>query len=273
MKLHRGVRLALLLSGITYTAILLLLPVGYIIWRTLSNGVYNVWLWASTPAAISAAEITLAILCIIVPVNVVLGTVMAFSIVRWKIPGRAILDRFIDLPVAVSPVVVGVALIVLWGKNGWLYGVSEHIVPIIFSFPGMVLATLFVTFPFVARELIPVLEENGTDQETAAATLGANSWQIFRLITLPNISWALVYGVILSIARGLGEFGAVTLVSSGYPGIGMSMTMLTASRYTDDYNEYGAFVEASILMVLAVFFLIIMKVVQTRAHSKTVAPH
>jgi sulfate transport system permease protein len=164
----------------------------------------------------------------------------------------------VDLPFAVSPIVVGVSLILLWGTNGWFGGVESLGFKVIFGLPGMVIATLFVTLPFVVREVEPVLHEIGEEQEQAAATLGANKWQTFWLITLPAIRWGLTYGVILTIARSLGEFGAVIMVSSGFPGVSQTLTLLVHSRYIDDHNTFGAYSAATLLMGIAVLSLLLM---------------
>lgn len=259
-----------LLRGIAliYLLILLLVPVGLIFWRSFEHGIGQFWDWITTPAAISALQLSLLIVVIVVPLNVIFGVATALALARGKFPGKGILQAVVDLPFAVSPVVVGVALIALWGYGGWFGGVENLGFRIIFGFPGLVLATLFVTLPFVVREVEPVLREIGTEQEQAAATLGANARQTFWLITLPAIKWGLTYGVVLTIARALGEYGAVTMVSSNLPGISQTLTLLVSSRYTDDYNEYGAYAAATLLMLVAMLVLVAMTYIEHRSESR-----
>ena len=206
-----------------------------------------------TPAAISALNLSLLIVAIVVPLNVVFGVVTALALVRGRFRGRGLVQAVVDLPFAVSPIVVGVSLILLWGADGWFGGArATPGFRVIFGLPGMVIATIFVTLPFVVREVEPVLHEIGTEQEQAAATLGASGWQTFWRITLPAIRWGLTYGVVLTVARALGEFGAVIMVSSGFPGVSQTLTLLVHSRYIDDHNTYGAYAAATLLMGLAV---------------------
>lgn len=262
-----------LLRGIAlvYLFILLVVPVGVIFWRSFEHGVGQFWDWITTPAAISALQLSVLVVIIVVPLNVVFGVTTALALARGKFPGKGILQAVVDLPFAVSPVVVGVALIALWGYGGWFGGVESLGFRIIFGFPGLVLATLFVTLPFVVREVEPVLREIGTEQEQAAATLGANARQTFWLITLPAIKWGLTYGVVLTVARALGEYGAVTMVSSNFPGISQTLTLLVSSRYTDDYNEYGAYTAATLLMFVAVLVLVAMTYVEHRGRVRLAA--
>ncbi|WP_235530644.1 sulfate ABC transporter permease, partial [Phycicoccus sp. Root563] len=211
------------------------------------------------PAAISALNLSLLIVAITVPLNVVFGVGTALALVRGRFRGRGLIQAVVDLPFAVSPIVVGVSLILLWGSSGWFGGIENNLgVRVIFGLPGMVIATIFVTLPFVVREVEPVLHEIGTEQEQAASTLGASSAQTFWRITLPAIRWGLTYGVVLTIARALGEFGAVIMVSSGFPGVSQTLTLLVHSRYIDDHNTYGAYAAATLLMGLAVLTLLLM---------------
>ncbi len=188
----------------------------------------------------------------------VFGIVTALALVRGRFPGRGLVQAVVDLPFAVSPIVVGVSLILLWGANGWFGGLESLGFKVIFGLPGMVIATLFVTLPFVVREVEPVLHEIGEEQEQAAATLGASRWQTFWLITLPAIRWGLTYGVVLTVARSLGEFGAVIMVSSGFPGVSQTLTLLVHSRYIDDHNTFGAYSAATLLMGIALITLLLM---------------
>src|SRR6478752_8375323 len=219
MRVSRGTRLSLRVVALGYLFVLLAVPIGVILWRTFAPGLSEFLASISTPAAQSALNLSLLIVAITVPVNVVFGVATALALVRGRFRGRGLLEAVVDLPFAVSPIVVGVSLILLWGVDGWFGGLEQFGFKVIFGLPGMVIATLFVTLPFVVREVEPVLHEIGTDQEQAAATLGASSWQTFWLITLPAIRWGLTYGVVLTVARSLGEFGAVIMVSSGFPGV------------------------------------------------------
>jgi sulfate transport system permease protein len=204
------------------------------------------------------------IVAVVVPLNVVFGVLTALALVRGRFRGKGFLEAVVDLPFAVSPIVVGVSLIMLWGIGGWFGGLDRAGFKVIFGLPGMILATLFVTLPFVVREVEPVLHEIGTDQEQAAATLGASGWQTFWRITLPAIRWGVTYGVVLTIARSLGEFGAVIMVSSGFPGVSQTLTLLVHSRYIDDHNAYGAYAAATLLMGLAVLTLLAMTLLDRR---------
>ncbi len=268
MKIAPWVRLSLRTVALVYLFILLVVPVSLIFWRSFEHGFGQFWDWITTPAAISALQLSLIIVAIVVPLNVVFGIATALALVRGKFPGKGFLQAVVDLPFAVSPVVVGVALILLWGHGGWFGGIESLGFRIIFGFPGLVLATIFVTLPFVVREVEPVLREIGTEQEQAAATLGANAWQTFSRITLPAIRWGLTYGVVLTIARSLGEYGAVTMVSSNFPGVSQTLTLLVHSRYTDDYNEFGAYAAATLLMFVAILVLVAMTFIEHRAKGR-----
>lgn len=264
MKISTFPRLTLRVIALLYLFVLLVVPVALIFYRSFEHGIGQFWDWITTPAAISALQLSLLIVLIVVPLNVVFGVFTALALVRGRFRGRGVVEAIVDLPFAVSPIVVGVALILLWGYGGWFGGVESLGFRVIFGLPGMVLATIFVTLPFVVREVEPVLREIGTEQEEAAATLGANGWQTFWRITLPAIRWGLSYGVVLTIARSLGEYGAVIIVSSNLPGISQTLTLLVSSRYTDDYNEYGAYAAATLLMIIAIIVLLLMTLVQRR---------
>src|ERR1700676_2293049 len=215
MTSSRRGRHPLRLVGLAYIFVLLVVPVAVILWRTFDPGFGQFFDWVSTPAAVSALNLSLLVVAIVVPLNVVFGIPTALVLARNRFRGKGILQAVIALPFAVSPVVVGVALIVLWGSAGALGFVERDLgLKIIFGLPGIVLASIFVTLPFVIREVEPVLHELGTDQEEAAATLGSSWWQTFWRITLPSIRWGLTYRIILTTARTLGEFGGVIMVSS-----------------------------------------------------------
>lgn len=251
-------RIALRTVALGYLTALLLVPVGLILWRTFGRGFGDFLASIQTPAAISAFNLTLLIVAIVVPLNVIFGVLTALALARGRFRGRNVLQALVDLPFAVSPIVVGVSLIMLWGAGGWFGAVESSGFKVIFGLPGMVLATIFVTLPFVVREVEPVLHEIGTDQEQAAATLGSGAMQTFWRITVPAIRWGLTYGVVLTVARALGEFGAVIMVSSGVAGESQTLTLLVNSRYVDDHNTYGAYAAATLLMSLAVVVLLLM---------------
>jgi sulfate transport system permease protein len=269
MTTTRGSRLTLRIVALAYVLGLLALPILVILYRTFEPGLDTFIASIRTPAAIAALNLSLTIVAIVVPLNVVFGVVTAIALVRWRVPGRGLIQAVVDLPFAVSPIVVGVSLIMLWGASGWFGGLEGSTgVKVIFGLPGMVLATLFVTLPFVVREVEPVLQEIGTEQEQAASTLGASGWQTFWRITVPAIRWGLTYGVVLTVARALGEFGAVIMVSSGFPGVSQTLTLLVHSRYIDDHNTYGAYAAATVLMGLAVATLLLMTLLDRKRSTR-----
>ncbi|TCN56916.1 sulfate transport system permease protein [Rhodococcus sp. SMB37] len=268
MKLSPLSRISLRVIALGYLVVLLVVPIGVILYRTFENGVMAFVDSITTPAAISALNLSLLIVAIVVPVNVVFGIVVALALVRGRFPGRGLLQSVVDLPFAVSPIVVGVALIMLWGAGGWFGGLESLGFRVIFGLPGMVIATIFVTLPFVVREVEPVLYEIGEEQEQAAATLGAGTWQTFRRITLPAIRWGLTYGIVLTVARALGEFGAVIMVSSGFPGVSQTLTLLVHARYIDDHNTFGAYSAATLLMAIAVVVLLLMTLLDRKRSTK-----
>ncbi|MCX2931003.1 sulfate ABC transporter permease subunit CysW [Mycobacterium sp. CVI_P3] len=250
--------------ALAYILLLVLVPVGLILWRTFAPGLGEFFASISTPAAISALHVSLLVVAIVVPLNVLFGVPTALVLARNKFRGKAALQAVIDLPFAVSPVIVGVALILLWGTAG-VFGFVEHNLglKIIFGFPGIVLASIFVTVPFVIREVEPVLHELGIDQEEAAATLGSSWWQTFWRITLPSIRWGLTYGIVLTVARTLGEYGAVLMVSSNLPGRSQTLTLLVSDRYSRG-AEYGAYAISTLLMAVAVLVLVVQVVLDAR---------
>jgi sulfate transport system permease protein len=268
MKISTKSRIGLRSVALLYLFVLLVVPIGVILTRTFENGIGAFIDSITTPAAISALNLSLLIVVIVVPINVIFGIVTALALVRGRFPGRGVLQSVVDLPFAVSPVVVGVSLILLWGANGWFGGIESLGFKVIFGLPGMVLATIFVTLPFVVREVEPVLHEIGDEQEQAAATLGASGWQTFWRITLPAIRWGLTYGIVLTVARSLGEFGAVIMVSSGFPGVSQTLTLLVHSRYIDDHNTFGAYSAATLLMGIAIIVLLLMTLLD-RKRSNT----
>ena len=264
MSLSPGVRYLLRYVALGYLLLLLIVPVGLILWRTFEPGVGAFFESVTTPAALSALQLSLLVVAIVVPLNVIFGVPTALVLARNRFRGKSLLQAVIDLPFAVSPVVVGVALILLWGSAGALGFVENDLgFKIIFGFPGIVLASIFVTVPFVIREVEPVLHELGTDQEEAAATLGSSWWQTFWRITLPSIRWGLTYGIVLTVARTLGEFGAVTMVSSNLPGTSQTLTLLVADRHARG-AEYGAYAISTLLMAVAVIVLIVQVILDAR---------
>ncbi|WP_194828686.1 sulfate ABC transporter permease subunit CysW [Nocardia sp. XZ_19_231] len=264
MKLSAFTRISLRTVALGYLLILLVLPLVIILLRTFERGIGAFIDSITTPAAISAFQLSMIIVIIVVPLNVVFGVVTALALVRSKFPGRSLMQGIVDLPFAVSPVVVGVSLILLWGAGGWFGGLESLGFKVIFSLPGMVIATIFVTLPFVVREVEPVLHEIGDDQEQAAATLGASRWQTFWRITLPAIRWGLTYGIVLTVARALGEFGAVIMVSTALPGKSQTLTLLVHGRYINDHNTFGAYSAATLLMGMALIVLLLMTLLERK---------
>ncbi|MEY3223106.1 MAG: sulfate ABC transporter permease subunit CysW [Cuspidothrix sp.] len=222
------------------------------------------------PEFLHAAWLTLLLAAVSVPINAVFGLCAAWAIARHKFPGRAIVLSIIDLPFSISPVVAGLMIVLLYGRQGW-FGpwLQSHDIQIIFAFPGMVLATAFVSMPFVAREVIPILEEFGKDQEEAARTLGANDWQTFWRVTLPSIRWGLLYGLILTNARAMGEFGAVSVVSGNIANTTQSLPLFVEDAYKQ-YETEAAFSAAVLLAFLAVITLVLKEILERKTHIKEV---
>jgi sulfate/thiosulfate transport system permease protein len=243
-----------------YLGLLLLAPVGMIFYKTFEHGLGPPIEAMTSPEAIHAIKLTLLMVAVAVPLNTVFGVGCAILLVRHKWWGNRIIDTIINLPFAISPIVVGLALFLLYGNNGW-FGPSleEAGIQILFSWPAMVLASIFVSLPFVVRETVPVLQEIGTEQEQAASTLGANGWQTFWRITLPAIRWGVAYGVVLTTARVLGEFGAVTIVSGSISGETETMPLFVAKAF-EQFNEEAAYAGAIVLALLALTTLLLMSV-------------
>jgi sulfate transport system permease protein len=264
MTVDRLPRLSLRFVALFYLAALLLIPVGVVFYRTFEHGVSAVWASITTPAAIHAFALTLEVALIAVPLNAVFGIAAALALVRGRVPGKRLLDALIDLPFAISPVVIGLSLLLLYGRTGW-FGpwLSDHGIQIIFSLPGIVLATVFVSMPFVAREVAPVLREVGDEQEQAASTLGASDWQTFWRITLPSIRWGLAYGVVLSTARAIGEFGAVSVVSGRISGETDTLTLLVEKRF-QNFDLSGAYAASALLAAIALSTLLLTSLIGSR---------
>jgi sulfate/thiosulfate transport system permease protein len=260
----RPARLVLRGIALGYLAMVLVLPVGAVVWRAFGTGVAPVWQAITTPDALHAFWLTVLIAAIAVPMNTVFGVACAVVLVRQSFPGKRLLDAVIDLPFAISPVVIGLALVLVYGQAGWLGNwLAERGVQVIFSLPGMVVATLFVSLPYVVREVVPVLREVGTEQEEAAWTLGASALRSFLQVTLPSIRWGVAYGVVLTTARALGEFGAVTIVSGRLAGQTETMTLYVENRY-EGFDLVGAYAAALVLAALALLILLVM----TRLNQK-----
>ena len=264
----RPVRYALTAVALLFLFLFLLLPLIGVFWEALHKG-WQLYLTALVePEALSAIKLTLISAAIAVPLNLVFGVAAAWAIARFEFRGKSLLTTLIDLPFAVSPVVAGLMFILLFGANtvagSWL---QDHGLQVIFAVPGIVLATVFVTFPFVARELIPLMQSQGADEEQAAIVLGASGWQTFRKVTLPNIKWGLLYGVILTNARAMGEFGAVSVVSGHIRGETNTIPLHVEILY-NEYNFVGAFACASLLAMLALITLLVKSLVEWRLHRQ-----
>ena len=245
-----------------YLAVILVAPVGLIFWRAFEHGLQPFWAAISSPDAVHALKLTLEVTAIVVPLNTVFGILCALAIVRHRVPGMGVVNALVDLPLALSPVVVGLSLYLLYGRDGWFgHWLLGHGVHVLFALPAIVLATAFVSLPFVVREVVPVLREIGIDQEEAAATLGASALATFRRITLPAIRWAVAYGVVLTTARSLGEFGAVSIVSGGIAGRTQTLTQYVQASY-ENFDQTGAYAASVLLALIAVTTLLLMTVVK-----------
>ena len=253
--------------GLGYVIILVGIPMVMIFWRTFENGLAPVIDSLTQPAVLHGFRVTAIVAFWAVILNTIFGVGIAILLVRHRFPGRRLLSVLIDLPLAVSPVVVGLSLILVYGKfapiGGWL---DHHGIKVIFAYPGMVLATMFVSLPLVVREVAPVLEEIGVDQEQAAWTLGANSGQTFRRITLPAIRWALAYGVVLTLARCLGEYGAVAVVSGRLIGKTQTATLIVEERF-QNFDQTTAYAVSMTLAIVAILMLVLINVLRPREHG------
>jgi len=251
------VKWTLIAVALAFCTVFLLLPLINVFVQALSKGVIFYCHALSHPDSLAAVRLTLLVAGIAVPLNTIFGLAAAWCIAKFEFRGKPFLITLIDLPFSVSPVVAGLMLLILFGLQGYLGPwLRDHDIKIIFAVPGIVIATVFVTFPFVARELIPVMQATGSDQEEAALTLGASGWQTFWRVTLPSVKWGLLYGIILCNARAMGEFGAVSVVSGHIAGYTETMPLRVEKLY-NEYNAAGAFAVASLLAVLALFTLAI----------------
>ncbi len=260
-------RLGLRFAALGYLFLLLAAPVGLVFYRTFEHGFGPAWDAVTTPEAQHAFWLTMVMVGVAVPINTLFGVITAIVLVRHKFPGKALMNAAIDLPFAVSPVVIGLALILVYGNAGWFGGwLAEHGIQVIFSIPGMILATIFVSLPFVVREVVPVLREIGTEQEQAASTLGSNWWQTFWRVTLPSIRWGLTYGIVLATARALGEFGAVSVVSGKLSGQTETATLFVETRF-HQFDLTGAYAASVVLALMALFVLLSMNVLNSRRRA------
>lgn len=270
--LTRGVsapaRVGMRALALAYLALLVAGPVVLLIWRTFAGGLEPVVAALTTPAFIHALKLTFVVVAIAVPLNTIFGIACAIVVVRHRFRGKALLNTLLGTPLGISPVVVGLALVVLYGaRDGW-FGpwLMEHGVRVIFAVPGMVIATIFISLPFVAREVIPVLREIGTDQEQAALILGASPWQTFRLITLPAIRAGVAYGVVLTTARSLGEYGAVAIVSGKLAGRTETLTLHVEERWLA-FDPVAAYATSVVLALMALVVLLLMRRLEPKEHA------
>jgi sulfate transport system permease protein len=263
----RRARWSLRAVALAYLALLLLAPLGFVLYRTFDHGVGTFWDAVTSDEALHALWLTVLITAITVPLNTLFGVGAALILVRRRVPGRTLIGALIDLPLALSPVVVGLAIVLVWGRNGWFGGYAEDAgVQVLFAVPGMVLATIFVCIPFVVREVVPVLREVGTDQEEAASTLGAGAGQTFWRITLPAIRWGVIYGVVLTTARALGEYGAVAVVSGNISGHTETLTLFVKGQYDQLGTDarVGAYGASVVLILLAVIVVLAMNLLNRK---------
>jgi sulfate transport system permease protein len=256
------IRWVLIAFALAYLGLFLFMPLAAVFAEALRKGTAAYFAALSEPDALSSIKLTLLAAGISVPLNLVFGVAAAWAIAKFEFRGKSILITLIDLPFAVSPVIAGLIYVLIFGLQGWFGGwLSDHDIKIIFAIPGIVLATLFVTFPFIARELIPLMQAQGKDEEEAALVLGASGWQMFWRVTLPNIKWGLLYGVVLCNARAMGEFGAVSVVSGHIRGLTNTMPLHVEILY-NEYNYAAAFAVASLLALLALVTLAVKSYIE-----------
>ena len=256
------VNMAITVIALGFLFMFVIMPLIIVLKEAFSAGLSLWWASITEKDALSALRLTLLVAAIAVPVNLVFGLAASWALAKFRFKGKSLIITLIDLPFAVSPVVSGLIYVLLFGLHGWLGPwLAQHDIQIIFAVPGIVLATIFVTFPFIARELIPLMSEQGTDEEQAALSLGASGWQTFRRVTLPNIKWGLMYGVILCNARAMGEFGAVSVVSGHIRGETNTLPLQVEVLY-NEYNFVAAFAVASLLAGLALVTLVLKSIVE-----------
>ncbi len=262
------VRWSLIVIALSFIGLFICLPLGLVIFKALSKGIEAYWEALYQPDTLAAIRLTLLTAVVTVPLNTVFGVSAAWAITRFDFKGKSLLTTLIDLPFSVSPVISGLIFVLLFGAEGWFGDwLMAHDVKIIFAAPGIILATLFITFPFVARQLIPLMQEMGNQEEEAALSLGASGWKMFWSVTIPNIKWALLYGVLLCNARAMGEFGAVSVVSGHIRGLTNTLPLHVEVNY-NEYNIVGAFAGASILAALAIVTLILKTALEWKSESE-----
>lgn len=259
---------SLIAIAVSFISLFICLPMGLVIFKAFSKGIAAYWAALSEPDALAAIKLTVLTAVVTVPLNTVFGVAAAWAITRFEFKGKSLLTTLIDLPFSVSPVISGLIFVLLFGAEGWVGDwLIERDIKIIFAIPGIMLATLFITFPFVARQLIPLMQEMGNQEEEAALSLGASGWKTFWAVTVPNIKWALLYGVLLCNARAMGEFGAVSVVSGHIRGLTNTLPLHVEVNY-NEYNIVGAFAGASILAALAVVTLILKTALEWRQANR-----
>ena len=262
-----GTRWTLRVLAVTYVVVLVVVPLLVMVGRTFEDGLAAFVESVTTPEAISAITLSVEVAVQAVVINTIFGIAVSLLITRYRFRGRGVLNALIDLPVSVSPVIAGLALILVYGNNGWFGPLLNTIgVQVIYSVPGIVLATCFVSLPLVVRELIPVLDEIGLEQEQAGRSLGANAWQRLWRLTLPSVCWALAYGVVLTMARALGEFGAVRVVAGNVLGSTQTMPLLAAQRYAD-LDENGAYAISFVMVAIAIICIIVVALLKPRERT------
>jgi sulfate transport system permease protein len=260
------VRWGLTILAVLFVAAFVLVPVCTVVWEGLREGTELWWRALTDRDALAAIQLTVVVAAIAVPINALFGIAAAWSVTRFRYPGKNVLISLIDLPFGVSPVISGLVTVLLFGAHGWLGPwLQAHDVKIVFALPGIVLATIFVTFPFVARELIPFMEAQGVEEEEAALVLGASGWQILTRVTLPNVKWSLLYGIVLCNARAMGEFGAVSVVSGHVRGVTNTVPLHVELLY-NEYRFRAAFAVASLLLLLSLVTLAAKKSLEWKQH-------
>jgi sulfate transport system permease protein len=265
----RAARVALIVVAVSFLGLLLIAPLAMILIQALAKGVSVYFGSFADPDTIAAIKLTLLTAAVVVPLNTLFGISAAWAIAKFEFKGKSLLITLIDLPFAISPVVAGLVYVLLFGAHGWFGAwLQARDISIIFALPGIIIATLLVTFPYVARELTPLMQQQGSDEEEAAITLGAGAWTTFLRVTLPKIRWALLYGIILCNARAMGEFGAVSVVSGHIRGLTTTMPLHVEILY-NEYDFVGAFAVASLLALLAILTLVIKTFVEWQSVRRT----
>ncbi len=263
---NRSGRRVLIGLALISSAFLIMAPLVYIFWRAFSEGFGPYWAAITTPDTLHAIWLTVLVTVIVVPVNVAFGIAVAWAVARFRFPGRGLLMTLVEIPFSISPIIAGICYLLLYGRRGILGPfLREYEITILFALPGIVLVTMFVTAPFVAREVLPLMLAKGSEQEEAAVTLGASGWQVFRHVTLPGIRWALLYGAVLCAARAVGEFGGVSVVSGRIRGQTKTLPLQVELLFKDLNTAVAAFAAASTLTGIAIFALIAKAVLQARA--------